>query len=350
VPRSLGGAGGGARDFVEMVRTLATGDLSAAWTLAFFTAHAWLMARYPAEAQQDLFREGSCPRVAFVGRPPGKAERVDGGYLITGAWGYASGVMNADWVQVPAVIDGTDWTPADGFTGQNLFLVPRAEVEVLDTWYMSGMAATGSNDIRTERAFVPAHRTIPFALLTARDNPGAAIHPEPTYRYSLSDVMMYLFPALAVGCAEAVLADYRIRLESHRAAFSPTLSSDTQAGQIRYAQAFSALRVAQTMLRHAIEESVQAAAESPEEKSDDMRAALKLDCLTVCRMARESVETAVQGSGTAIFRQSDATQRRVRDLLTLLSHVSLDIDGMQHRAGEILLGRATQPNPGQFFV
>ena len=350
VPRAFGGAGGDARDYVELARTLATGDTSAAWTLAFFTVHAWLVARYPIEAQQDLFGDGRRPRVSFVGRPPGEAIPTDGGFLISGEWGYASGVMNADWVQVPAVIAGSSWTPAMGFDGQSLFLVPRAEVEVLDTWNMAGMAGTGSHDIKMERVFVPAHRTIDFGVLTARENPGSAIHPEPVFGYSLSDVMMYTFPALAVGCAEAVLADHRRRLERQRAAYSPTLSVDTQAGQIRYARAFSALRLAQMMLRQAIEESTRAAEDSSQEKSDELRATLKLDCLSICRMAREAVEIVVEGSGTSMFKRSDPTQRRVRDMMTMLSHVSIDLDGMQSRAGEILLGRATAANPAQVFV
>ncbi len=350
VPRSLGGAGGGARDFTDLVRTLAHGDPSAAWTLSFFTAHAWLVARYPAEVQQDLFRDGRRPRVAFVGRPPGEAALTEGGFLISGAWGYASGVMDADWVQLPAVIEGSDWTPVKGFAGQNLFLVPRAEVEVVDTWYMAGMQGTGSHDIKLERQFVPAHRTVDFGLLMQRANPGSAIHPEPVYGYTASDLLMYLFPSLAVGIAEAMLEDYRQRLDRHRAAFSPTLSGDTEGGQIRYARAASAVRVAQTMLEHAMDLSVQANADSPEEKSDELKANLKLDCLSICRMAWESVQLVVKGSGTAIFRLSDVTQHYVRDLQTILSHVTIDEDGMQSRAGAILLGRATDPNPGQFFT
>ncbi|MGW6277011.1 hypothetical protein [Kribbella sp. NPDC055071] len=342
VPRSLGGAGGGVEEFVEQARILAHGDLSAAWTLTFFTAHAWMAARYPRSARAELFRDGEVPRVTFVGRPPGTAVPTDGGYLVSGSWGYATGVMNAGWVQVPAIIEGDEEI--------TLFLVERDHVDVQDSWYMAGMQGTGSQTISMAGQFVPRARTRLFDSFNYRPRPAEVEHPEPVHSDAIGDLFVFIFPALAVGGAEAVLDAYRERLDRHRAAFRPELSGDTEAGQLRYARALSALRVARTMLRQAVQDSVAVNAARPDSKSAETRALLKLDCLSVCRAAWEAVELVRRGSGSAIFRSDDPTQHYLRDLQTLLSHVTIDEDGMQAKAGQILLGRATDPDPAKFFV
>lgn len=342
LPRSLGGAEGDLHDFVKYLRALARGDLSSAWVLGFLAAHSWLMARYPAEIQEEVFRDGARGLMAMSANPPGRAVPVDGGYEVTGQWGYCSGVMHADWVIVTAIIEGDDEV--------NLFLLPREDVEVLDTWYMAGLQATGSNHVKLDGRFVPARRVIGFERLLDRDNPGSSLHPGPLYGYDGRDLLVFLFPSMAVGLAEGVLADYRQRLETRRAAFSAEITGDTVTGQVRYARALSALRVAQATLDHAVELTVQTNASSPDRLSDEFRALIKLDCLSVCRMAAEAVQLAVGGSGSAIFRSADPTQRILHDLQVLMSHMTIDEDGMLSKAGEILLGRATDPDPAKNFI
>jgi alkylation response protein AidB-like acyl-CoA dehydrogenase len=342
LPRSLGGAGGDLRAFVTLIRTLAQGDLSAAWTLGFFTVHGWLMARYPAEVQQELFRGGAQALMAMSANPPGKALPVAGGYEVTGYWGYCSGVMHADWVVVTAIIQGRDQV--------TLFLLPRADVDVKDTWYMAGMQGTGSNDVQLDGQFVPAHRSVDFDHLFGRNNPGAVLHPEPLYTYDARNLLTFLFPSMAVGAAEAVLDDYRNRLERRRAAFSKNLTGDTVPGQIRYARSVSALRLAQASLERILELTIQANASSSATISDELLALIKLDCVSICQMAWKSVQTGLAGSGSSVFKTTDRTQQVLRDLQVLLSHLTIDEDGMQAKAGEILLGRAAEADPARNFT
>jgi alkylation response protein AidB-like acyl-CoA dehydrogenase len=342
LPRSLGGAGGDLKEFAALVRTLARGDLSAAWVLGFLTAHSWLLARFPAEAQHEVFRDGAQGLMAWSANPPGQAVPVEGGYEVTGYWGYCSGVLHADWVVVTGIIEGRD--------EPTLFLVPRADVDVQDTWYMAGMQGTGSNDVKLAGRFVPSHRSADFDDWVGRKNPGAALHPEHLYSYDARSLLMFLFPSMAVGAAEALLDDYRGRLERRRAAFSKTLAGDTVPGQIRYARSLSALRLAQAALERTLELTVQANENRSENMSDELRSLVKLDCLSVCRMAWESVEVGLAGSGSSVFKTTDPAQRVVRDLHVLLSHMTIDEDGMQAKAGEILLGRATEADPAKNFI
>jgi 3-hydroxy-9,10-secoandrosta-1,3,5(10)-triene-9,17-dione monooxygenase len=43
-----------------------------------------------------------------------------------------------------------------------MFLLPRSEVETVDTWHISGMCGTGSWDYLIDDVFVPPERAVPF--------------------------------------------------------------------------------------------------------------------------------------------------------------------------------------------
>jgi alkylation response protein AidB-like acyl-CoA dehydrogenase len=342
LPASLDGAAGGVRDFAEVVRILAHGDPTAAWTLGFLIEHNWMLARWPAPTQAEVFADRGPALMAAVANPPGKAVATQGGYLVSGYWGYCSGVMHAEWVQVSATVEGAD--------RPSLFLLPRDDVDVQDTWYMSGMKGSGSHDVKLDQQFVPAHRSVDINLWHSRHNHGATLYPEPLYAYDARDLLVFIVPALVVGAAEAMLELYRERLEYRRAAFTPTLQADTATGQLRYARSVSALRAAKAVLDSALDTTVTLNAASTDELSDDVRALIKLDCLSVCRLAWQSIETGAGGSGSAIYKTSDITQHFLRDIQMILSHLTIDEDGMQSKAGEILLGRATDADPARNFT
>jgi alkylation response protein AidB-like acyl-CoA dehydrogenase len=342
LPVSLGGSAGSLRDFVTVLRYLAQGDPTVGWTVGFLTEHNWMLARYPKAAQDEVFAAGGPVCLAAVANPPQRAEPVPGGYVLTGRWGYASGVMHSDWVQAVAKIEGED--------RPSLFLIPIDEVEVLDTWYMSGMKGSGSHDVKLDGVFVPEHRAVNIDLWHSRRNHGGRLHPETIYRYDARDLLIFIVPGLMVGAAEGMLEIYRERLDRRRGAYSQEVTGDTVLGQTRYARSLSALRTAQALLDCAQDDLVAAKAASPEELSDEVRALSKLDCLSICSHAWQSVELGVRGSGAAIYRTADITQHFARDMQTLLAHITVDEDGMQSKAGEILLGRSTDPDPARNFT
>ncbi|WP_051174945.1 acyl-CoA dehydrogenase family protein [Nocardia exalbida] len=341
LPRELGGAGGGVREFVDVLRALAGGDPSAAWTMAFFAAHNYMLARWPEGIQRQVFADGP-QLVAIAVNPPGRAERVAGGYKLSGRWGYCSGVLNADWVQLAGRIEGENEL--------RLFMLARDQVEVPDTWHMAGMKGTGSNDVIVREQFVAEAFSLDLGTAPGRDNPGAELYPEPLYTYDVRDLLVFLVPSLLLGAAETIVDDYRSRLDTRRAAYSGQLTGDTATGQVRYARAFSQLRSAQAVLDAAVRTTESANAATGERLGDELRAQLKLDCLSIGRLAAEAIRLAVRGSGAAIYRTSDHTQHFLRDVDVMLAHLTIDEDGILTQAGRILLGRATEPHPTRNFT
>ncbi len=85
------------------------------------------------------------------------ARRVDGGYVFNGAATFLSGSAHADWL----VVGG--WLHDDNgpcFSEHRMPLIvrgviPITAIVVRDTWRVSGMRATGSNDATLDGMFVP---------------------------------------------------------------------------------------------------------------------------------------------------------------------------------------------------
>ena len=103
-----------------------------------------------------VFAGDPVARVAGVLAPTATSQKADGGQVVTGRWGFASGSLHASWVIVGIpVVDETGET-----IDQGLALIPRAEISIDDTWYVAGMRGTGSNTIVADQVFVPHHRIL----------------------------------------------------------------------------------------------------------------------------------------------------------------------------------------------
>src|SRR4051794_5526848 len=171
VPKFWGGAGLGPRELNTVVEIVATGDCSTAWVNGFFNLHNWFLFRFPMEVQTALYADRASVRCAAVFNPPGTAERVHGGYEVTGRWGYATGILHASHALVPAMVDGAFFW----------LIVARDDLETSDDWDVASMVATGSVTIATHRVFVPEAHGLPFTvLMSATDHPGA-VHEEEVY-------------------------------------------------------------------------------------------------------------------------------------------------------------------------
>ena len=89
-------------------------------------------------------------------------------------------------------------------------IMPRSDIEILDTWYTLGMRGTDSNDIAVDNVFVPAHRTY---VLSPEFKAGRHFQ-GPLYRFPAAPIGLYfarlwyherLYPLIATVSALRVL-------------------------------------------------------------------------------------------------------------------------------------------------
>ncbi|RYG94027.1 MAG: hypothetical protein EON57_19000, partial [Alphaproteobacteria bacterium] len=124
VPKRWGGSGLGPVEVNKLVEILGSGDCSTAWVCSFYMLHNWFICRLPLETQQTLYAKTNSVRAAGVFGPPSVAEKVDGGYIVSGRWSYASGILHAPYSFVPALVGETMYW----------FLVPKTQLTVHDDW------------------------------------------------------------------------------------------------------------------------------------------------------------------------------------------------------------------------
>lgn len=175
--------GGYEADFLtqcQVLAELARGCPSASWVSTIFSAMSWLVSTFPDEVQEEVFASGD-PRISGVFSPTGIAVRTDGGFVVSGRWGFNTGGHGAAWTVLNAV-----HTREDGMAVPMCVLTRSRDLTRLDDWHASGMAATGSSTVVAEDLFVPSARVQPLpemieARFPARQNAG-----HPYFNYPLT--------------------------------------------------------------------------------------------------------------------------------------------------------------------
>ena len=84
--------------------------------------------------------------------PVGKVEHVEGGYKLSGKWGFSSGSKHCEWAFLGAIVPPKNEGEAPDY---RTFLVPREDYEIVDNWDTMGLQATGSHDVVVKDKFVP---------------------------------------------------------------------------------------------------------------------------------------------------------------------------------------------------
>lgn len=328
-PKAVGGYGMGVETYAEVVRRLARGCASTAWTVGHLIEHVWMLARWPQEVQDEVFADGPIPLAAATGAPVGVAEIIPGGYAISGTWSFASGVMHSGWALLAAQHNET----------RLQCLVPISDVEVLDVWHTAGLRGTGSNDIRAEKLFVPERRTLDWALLGAADNPGSHIHRDPIVHTPMAALLNLVAPSAALGAAEHAVDLFRQQMRVRKV--KNTLEgrqADSPLAQARFAQAYGLVVTARLHWEEAVRVVSASHKRRPSMLMDEERAQYRLSLALSGEASAEAVRLVMTGSGGSAQRLSHPLQRIQRDVNVLLSHPTLSRDPILEQAGRGLLG------------
>ncbi len=148
-PKELGGFELDPVQSLDVLAIVSYGDASAGWVLmaanlAIGTAGAYL----GSSAASELFAGDRYPVIAGQGTRPGTATRVDGGYRLTGAWSFGSGLLHSTHTHSLAIIVETGEA--------RIFVTPIEQANLkLDSWDVMGLRGTGSVDYTIDGVFVP---------------------------------------------------------------------------------------------------------------------------------------------------------------------------------------------------
>jgi indole-3-acetate monooxygenase len=333
VPASVGGGEAEAGVLVAVCEELARGDAAAGWCIAVMATAGMPAAYLPQAVAREVYGD---PRsvVGGVFAPRGRAVADGDGYRVTGRWPFSSGVDHCTWVMGGCVVeeDGEARMLEGGRPDVELVLFPKDDVQVIDTWNVSGLRATGSHDIAVEDMVAPRdHAT---SVITREP-----LEEGPLYAFPLFGLLALTIAGTALGIGRAAIEDL-IELAGGK---TPTGSARTLAErpvtQTRLAQAEATLLSARSFLYDAIATAWDSA-EAEGEVSIEQRAVLRLAATHATAASASAVDTAYDlGGGTAIYETSPL-QKRFRDVHAATQHMLIGPTTWE-LTGRLMLGLPT---------
>jgi alkylation response protein AidB-like acyl-CoA dehydrogenase len=318
---------------VPVLEALSAADGSVGWIATIGANSPALFCHLAPEAYDAIYADG--PDVIQAGSlvPRGRATRVEGGYRFTGQWPFASGCDHAEYIAISALVEGTLDRPGDRILGSGLSrlaIVPVDEVEILDTWHVSGLRGTASHDVRVEDLFVDDAWT------------GNVLQPPPVVRHPLDAVhplgrLGLELAAVAVGIAQGAVDDLVAIGTSKRplAGFLPRLAED-RVFQSRVGALDLECRIARTLLHDVARhdwERVQCGRALDQRTTLERRSTLS----RIGDLAAGVVTGCYHASGTTGLYESSALQRRLRDVHAVVQHVLFTSNALAP-LGAVLLG------------
>jgi len=330
--------GGSELDYVALIdcaEQLGKADASVAWNFANLASHQWMLAMFDTQAQDMVWDRDPNALIAssFI-FPAGRARRVQGGYRLRGSWPFSSGVASCEWNMLGSVVSSDD--EADGIE-YRIFLLPRTDYRILDTWNAAGLRGTGSNDVEVRDAFVAESLSVAVSDLAGGPTPGSAVNPNPLYGLPVFSLFPFVLSGVALGNAQACLDDYIDTARYRASTYNRAKLGDLQSTQIKIAEASAKIDAARLIMRSNCIEAMEAARRG---QIPDMAVKTKSrrDGAHSVNICTEAVSLLFAASGARGLFTSGALQRQFRDAHAINSHIAFNFDAAGTNYGRIALG------------
>jgi 3-hydroxy-9,10-secoandrosta-1,3,5(10)-triene-9,17-dione monooxygenase len=309
-PERYGGLEGSALDFLRAVMEVGSVCGSTSWVFAVIAVHGWQLAQFPERAQDDVWGADSDGLISSAYAPTGTVERVDGGFLLSGRWGFSSGCDHCQWAFLGGMAPTTDGTGTS--SDFRSFMLPRSEYEIDDDWHVAGLAGTGSKVIVVEDGFVPEHRTHKFADANNLTNPGMAVNTGPLYRFPFGTLFAYAIAAPIVGMARGAKDAYLNQIRTKVGAYTGAQVALDPFAQATYARASSEVEAAWTSVERNFTAMEQSLADGVDIALSD-RARYRWDAANSVAVSADAADRVFAAAGGRSIYLDNAIQRHWRD-------------------------------------
>jgi 3-hydroxy-9,10-secoandrosta-1,3,5(10)-triene-9,17-dione monooxygenase len=319
----------------ETIIEIAKADPSAGWCYGLLVMHSWMLAYWPEKAQKEIWNANpdACIASSFNAAPASKVEKVEGGYQISGEWGFSSGIDHSEWVMV-----GSIQFPENRRPQFLMLIINEKDFEIKDTWQVQAQKGTGSKTIVVKETFVPDYRVVDMvAWSKSEEMEGSKVNTGPLYN-------LPLYAAMQIGIASAVLGAskgaFEVWKESIRNKLTVSHSNvkDYTHQQIRLAEVSAALEAAEALFYKTIEALRDG---GPIEILE--RTKLRRNYAYMVRLCNETVRKIVDHAGAAIIFDHNPIQRYWRDVQAGSMHIAFNMDSIGETLGKLELGIGLNP-------
>ena len=206
--------------------------------------------------------------------------------------------------------------------------MPISEVEIIDTWQVSGLRGTGSHDVAVHDLFVPEERAVALAL-----DPGAA---NVQFRIPMFTLFGIALVPVALGAARRAIDEVMATARGKTPMLSGSKLMDKPVFQHEMARAEGMLQAGRTYLYAAVGGLLEAASAGAEIDMA-MRGRVKLACATATDFAAQATDIAYRLGGASALFETGALQRCFRDVHAVTQHFTIAASNYEV-AGRVMLG------------
>ena len=333
MPKAWGGPEMTPRDQCAVYETLGAADASVAWCVKIGSDSGYFAGFLEDTAARSLYK-GLDTAIAGQVPPNGTAERVAGGYRVSGRWTFGSGSTHADVIMGGCIVtEGGQPIVERGAPVQRIVLAPASNFEIIDTWHSTGLAGSGSNDYAARDLFVPEAHTLASDPAPTRSAP----------LYCYFGMFLASWHGVALGLArraiDAALAVAEKKI--HIFPPPPILLRDRPHARVALAKAEMELGAARAFTYGTIDR-IWDDAQARGRVSEENRRAMALSLSHAFRSARRIAQSMYDLVGpTAVFATKTPLDRLLRDAITMSQHLLL-ADSFLEIVGGTIVG---DPSP-----
>jgi alkylation response protein AidB-like acyl-CoA dehydrogenase len=155
VPKELGGLSLSLPEILVVEECLSWADGSIGWVVTLCSGAGWFVGFLDPKIVDEILKDDLLC-IAGSGAPTGFANVTDNGYLINGAWKYATGALHATAFTMNCYIKKDDQQVynLDGSPKIASFILKKYQVQLHKTWNSMGMIATGSHSFEVSNVSV----------------------------------------------------------------------------------------------------------------------------------------------------------------------------------------------------
>ncbi len=337
-PREVGGLELSLPEFYDVIEELAAADPTVAWHATNSSATCRLTGMLGEAERAELFQELDYP-YGWAVAPSGRAVVTDGGFRLSGRWGFVTGINHARWCALGGVVAPDGGGPSTGGPPDaRMFFVRRDDLEVHPTFQdATSMRGTGSNAASVEDLFVPDG----FVVRTT-DPPQID---RPLYRLPPFAHAMTTCGAMGIGFVRAALAGSIELMGRKTSSMTGAAHYDQPPVKGTIADADAEVRALRAGLRDSIAELWEAAIGAPEVDLPT-RARLYASGMYTLNRSRSIVSDLYVSSSSVVYAGRNPVERSLRDAHALAAAIQgAPFAGVRLAAGRVLLGHDPEGVP-----
>jgi len=335
LPRSLDGEEVEPATLFQVLEQIAQGDGSVGWCVSQASGASTGAAYMKPAVAKTVFGDARAVVATGPNNNVAKAVVCDGGYRVTGGWGFASGSGHAAWMYGHATVCEPDGSPRLGGNGTPLDLrtaiFPKSSAVLADDWHVMGLKGTGSVSYSVQDLFVPEDFTFMRESDAERHEQG------PLYKFSMFNLFGVGFSGVALGLARRMLDDF-IKLALTKKPYgATTLLCENNVIQSQVGLSEIRLQAARNFVLDTYRKHYQAVSQGLR-FTQDMRVTNRTVTCYAIQQAREVMNFVYHAAGATSIYEANPFERRFRDLNTVTQQGQGAYSNFE-AFGQVLMGK-----------